>query len=52
MTPYEALYVKNYEHRNSKVTAVQKLGYLIDSSWHYSWHWPISVNEEFLTVAS
>lgn len=31
MTPYEAMYVKSYSSRGCAVTAVQKLGHLIDS---------------------
>ena len=48
MTPYEAKYVKSYSSRNCAVTVVQKLGHLIDSNWHYSWHWPKDVNGEFI----
>jgi hypothetical protein len=49
---YEAKYIKQYSGFNtfgkSDVTAVTKLGQLIDSSWHYSWHWPEDVNNEFI----
>jgi len=47
LSPYEAKYNNTFEvpsllnsTKTTKVSAISKLGLLIDSTWKYSWHWP------------
>lgn len=45
ISAYDAKYKKQFASRCFEdVTAVAKLGYLIDDSWHYSWHWPDEID--------
>lgn len=34
------------------VTAEVKIGQLVDSQWHYSWHWPKDINSEYVLSVS
>lgn len=41
MNSYEAKYAEKFLSDGQLVTAVKKLGQLIDSSWCHSWHWKL-----------
>ena len=32
----------------AEITADRKLAQLIDSEWHYSWHWPEGIDSDWL----
>jgi len=51
ITAYDAKYKKMYSglnfFRKCKVTAVAKIGQLVNSDWNYSMHWPSEVDDKW-----
>ena len=54
--PFEFRYKKQFSGINPfgkcLVSAEQKVGSLINSSWHYSDHWPKEINHDWVKAAT